>query len=205
MTKLQAQFKGIKARNELKELQKAKRISELEARFKSKTKPTTSQETPARIGLSKIKKEETVPSSSSLFPKPKSKYDDDDDEDSTGSGETSVEDTKTMASHKTQLTGWGIKESTLERINFSSSKGKLDVLNKIAKFVYQVENPDGKKKFTGNLIGIEYLNLVTKAGKSVINKRPLKSKAELERIYTELIKPEPTVASSSGATGGKKK
>ena len=160
-----------------------------------------SKEAPARFETSKIKKEKAVESSSSLGPKPK--YDDDDD-DSTGSGETSFEDTPSMTAHKTQLQGWGIKESTLERINFSGSNGKLDVLNKIAKFVYQAENPDGKKKFTGNLIGIEYLNLVTKAGKSNRVKRPLKSKEELERIYAKLIKPEPTVASSSGATGGKK-
>ena len=151
----------------------------------------------------KKQKEEAVASSSLLVPKPKSK---DDDGDSTGSGETTFDDTLSMTAHKEQLTGWGIKEPTLERISFSGSKGKLDVLNKIAKFLYQEKDSKGELKYKGNLIGIEYLNLVTKAGKKVADKRPLKSKEQLSNIYAELIKAEPaTVGSTAKAKGGQKK
>ena len=123
------------------------------------------------------KQEEAVVSSSLSQPKPQ--YDDDDDK-STGSGETAYEDTNSMAEHKTKLQGWGIKQTTLDRISFSTAKGKYAIMNKIALKIYQ--DPDLK----GNDIGIKYLNLITTAGKSVKAKRNIKSLPELKKIYAEL-------------------
>jgi hypothetical protein len=179
---------------------KANRISELKARFDRKIKPGTSQESPARIGLSKTKqKEEAVASSSSSSQvlKPKPKYDD--DEGSTDSGETTFEDTNSMADHKIKLQGWGITEQTLSRINYSSAKGKYDIMNKIALKIFQ------DQKFKGNEIGIEYLNLITKAGKTVQAKRPIKDKGDLEKIYA-ILNPQATIQPTvSKAKRGKKK
>ena len=82
---------------------------------------------------------------SSSASQPKPKYDDDDDDKSTGSGETTFEDTNSMADHKTKLQDWGIKQTTLDRISFSTAKGKYDIMNKIALKIFQ------DPKFKGNI------------------------------------------------------
>jgi hypothetical protein len=148
----------------------------------------------------KKQEEEAVVSSSLSQPKPQ--YDDDDDDKSTGSGETAYEDTNSMAEHKTKLQGWGIKQTTLDRISFSTAKGKYAIMNKIALKIYQ--DPDLK----GNDIGVKYLNLITTAGKSVKAKRNIVSLKVLEDIYAGLDpeatpKPVQPIATTSKAKGKK--
>ena len=151
MTKLQAQFKGRQGRKEAKEakriseLEAIKRISELEA-IKRRIKPGKSKEAPVEFKSERKKQEEAVASSSSLVPKPVSKYDVDDDDDDDGSidsGETTFDETKTMADHKTKLSGWGIPLDITDRISYSGcNKEKYDILNSIAKKLYQDNQVD---------------------------------------------------------------
>jgi hypothetical protein len=95
------------------------------AKLKDVIKKTTKIQALVR-GVAERKKmkkqeEEAVVSSSLSQPKPQYDDDDDDDDKSTGSGETSYEDTNSMADHKTKLQGWGIKQETLDRISFSTA------------------------------------------------------------------------------------
>ena len=120
---------------EMKKVEKAKATLAKIKEGKIKLKPEIREK--LKLLVKKKQQKETIASSSSLVPKPK--FDDDDDDDgSIDSGETTFDETKTIAEHKTKLSGWGIPLDISDTISYSgTNKEKYDVLNTIAKTLFQ--------------------------------------------------------------------
>ena len=79
-------------------------------------------------------------------------------------------------------------------------------MDKIALNIYQAKDEKGNRKYTGNAIGIKYLDLVTSGGcKTVKAKRQLRTLEELEKIYAELNPTaKPTTTKTTAKAKGKK-